>query len=714
MEKHEIIVPEGIRYVGEKNDKGDYRWNDFDLDNYKGPYIINKTLTGCGFTEYCLTNDKDVVLISPRRFLLENKEEQHEGEVYYFRNDNEVSIDFELDIDKDDLKSIQEKAEETEESKNKTTENLDRIKGNLRDTYRKFKRENPDKPFKILVTYDSFRHVKDVLKNLDNEGNDILSLSGDAFSNFFCVVDEFQSIFIDARFKSEAEITLLRELEGIKRLCFVSATPMLDKYLEMLDEFKDLPYYELNWSEKDPGRVKKPKIEIKFTRNLNEEAKRVINSYQQGKFDIRVNPDTKEVIESKEAVLFFNSVAGICQVIRTNQLHLDECNVICADTSKNRDAIKKAFNSVLKKEAEAIGEIPKYFKKIDKVIGKIPVKGESHKMFTFCTRTVYLGADFYSTNARTFVFSDANIDCLSVDISMDLEQILGRQRLLVNPWKDYAKVFIRTVSKKNITTEKEYIIRLNTKKKTTREMLNSYNEVSDKDTLAKNYLKIAKMCHYKDDYVSVRVEKDWTTGKIVRWIPEFNNLMMISDMRAFEVQQVDYADRFTVFSAVNQSGIEGATIKSCELVEEFNHYGDSKDKLRMLVRISEDEDLSGRDIASFLEMIPPKYKDYYLIVGPDRIKANSCRESDIKKELMKGALGNEADDKVISRMGDLFRIGCKYSKSGIKESLKKLYQELDYKKTAKATDLEILYVMKAIKLQEDGKWVNGFEILGKK
>jgi hypothetical protein len=77
-------------------------------------------------------------------------------------------------------------------------------------------------------------------------------------------------------------------------------------------------------------------------------------------------------------------------------------------------------------------------------------------------------------------------------------------------------------------------------------------------------------------------------------------------------------------------------------------------------------------------------------------------------------MGGSPDDKVISRMGDMFRIGCKYSKSGIKESLKKLYQELDYKKTAKATDLEVMYVMKAIKLQEDGKWVHGFEILGKR
>ena len=716
MEKHKIIVPKGIRYIGD--------WEGFDLENYEGPYIINKTLTGCGFTEHCLTNDKDIVLISPRRFLLENKEEQHQGDVYYFRNDNEVSVDFELDVEKDDLKAIQEKAEETKDSKNKTLENLDRIKRDLRNAYFTFKKNNPGKPFKILVTYDSFKHVKNVLKDIKKEGsvsyfdidNNSIVEAETEFDNFFCVVDEFQSIFIDARFKSEAEITLLKELDGCKKLCFVSATPMLDKYLEMLKEFKNLPYYELDWATEDPGRVKKPKIEIKFTKNLNEEAKFVITSYKNKKYDIRINPDTKEVIESKEAVFFFNSVGGICQVIRTNRLHLEECNIICADTSKNKEAVKKALNSVLKKEAEEKGLTPKYFTKNDKVIGKIPVKGEPHKLFTFCTRTVYLGADFYSTNARTFVFSDANIDCLSVDISMDLEQILGRQRLLINPWKDYAKVFIRTLSKKNITTEKEYNIRLNTKKKKTNQLLDTFNDAKEenKKTLAEKYLIDTKVSHYKNDYISVRIIKDWETNEVKDLIPEFNELMMISDMRAFEVQQVDYKDRFTVFSAVNQSGIEGATIKSCELVEKFNHFGDSTDRLRMLVEISNDSSLTTQDVYSFLGMIPSKYKDYYTIVGPDRIKANRYRELDIKRELMKNALGDGPDDKVISRIGDMFRVGHKYSKSGIKESLKKLYQELDYKKTAKATDLEVMYVMKAIKLQEDGKWVNGFEILGKR
>jgi hypothetical protein len=118
MERKEIIVPKGIRYIGE--------WKEFNLDIDDKPYILNKVLTGCGFTEYCLTNPEDIILVSPRRFLLENKEEQHSKEVYYFRNDNETSTDFELDVSKDDIKAIHEKAEDISEER-KVIENLDNL-----------------------------------------------------------------------------------------------------------------------------------------------------------------------------------------------------------------------------------------------------------------------------------------------------------------------------------------------------------------------------------------------------------------------------------------------------------------------------------------------------------------------------------------------------------------------------------------------------------
>ncbi len=714
MEKHEIIVPKGIRFVGEKDPETKRnKWEDYDIWNYDFPHILNKELTGCGYTEYCLNCIYPVVLISPRRFLLKNKLDQHPGDVYYFQNDDEVSTDYELDVG-DDKKGIEGKAKKIPEGKNKTLKNLDDLKSSFRAAIKAHRMCTPYKPIKILVTYDSFKHVKDCLQHLYyDEGNHKAGYEN-ILDRFQIVVDEFQSIFIDARFKSDAEIELLKQLKGIQRVCFVSATPMLDHYLEMLDEFKDLPYYSLNWEKEDPGRVRKPNLDVKFTiRSLNDEAKAVIDSYKKGKFDTRLDKDGN-LIESKEAVIYMNSVKGICQVIRSNMLHTDQVNILCAQTTDNRTKIRKAFNDVLRKETEDLMKHPTVPKDYD-VIGSIPLIGQQHKMFTLCTRTVYLGADFYSTNARTFIFSDANIDCLSVDISMDLEQILGRQRLKENPWKNCATMFVKVIDKKHTLEKEVFDKRIEEKVKSSQNLLRAFEETNPeyKFNVAVKYLRDAKASHYKDDYVAVTEVRNWTTGQIVKLDPVFNNLMMVSEMRAFDVQQIDYKDRFTVFSAVDQEGIEGATQKACEMAIEFNGVGDTSRKLKMLVELESLEEVTKKDISSFLELIPPKFKEYYTIMGPDFIRANKYQEADIRREWVK-RMSNKTID-VASEIYKVFEVGKRYSKSGAKDSLKSLYERLGYKKTAKATDLEEYFVLKGVKFDDgSGKFVHGFELLERK
>ena len=73
MEKQKIIVPKGIRYVGQEDPETGKRVWDYELSNYEFPHILNKKLTGCGYTEYCIKNKQKLILISPRKFLLENK-----------------------------------------------------------------------------------------------------------------------------------------------------------------------------------------------------------------------------------------------------------------------------------------------------------------------------------------------------------------------------------------------------------------------------------------------------------------------------------------------------------------------------------------------------------------------------------------------------------------------------------------------------------------
>ena len=89
MNKTVIQVPAGIRYISE--------WENYKLLEF--PHILDKRIPGCGFTEYCITNNQNVILASPRKILLENKEAQHPNEVLLIKNklDNVLRIDKNLE-----------------------------------------------------------------------------------------------------------------------------------------------------------------------------------------------------------------------------------------------------------------------------------------------------------------------------------------------------------------------------------------------------------------------------------------------------------------------------------------------------------------------------------------------------------------------------------------------------------------------------------------
>ncbi len=426
MEIKELVVPAGIRYISD--------WKEYNLSNFPFPHILDKVLTGCGYTESVILNQQDLILCSPRRMLLENKEDQHPGEVFYARNEILDSIEFDRVFTEQEMKKrirvdqlLKKKKVDLEQKKKETLERVLKLKNSVISYYRNQKLIG--KPVKIIVTYDSFLYVKEALA--------ALGVLGD----FQIVIDEFQSILVDAKFKSEAEIGLLYQLQDLQKICFVSATPMMEQYLEELDEFKNLPYYRLDWKTEDPGRIINPNLGIHKTYNILKDISDIIEDYKLGKFAVEAWIDDQGMIQeikSTEAVFYVNSVAMICQTIKRCKLLPEDCNILCAKTDENEKKVRKAFNDVIK----TIDGMPRISSKTP-VIGSIPKKGEPHKMFTFCTRTVYLGADFYSECARTFIFSDSNIDCLSVDISLDLPQILGRQRLDINPWKNHADLYIK-------------------------------------------------------------------------------------------------------------------------------------------------------------------------------------------------------------------------------------------------------------------------------
>ena len=592
MDKQKIVVPRGIRYIGE--------WRDFCFSNFSSKCIINKQLPGCGFTEYCIRGPENIILCSPRKMLLKNKKDQHIDDVYLVVNEMEKEVEVDKDLTKEP-KNV--KLEDVDIKKKDNSEIYQRLYNEISDyTY---KRYLENKPAKILVTYDSYRIVKDILSKLN------------IFDKFITVVDEFQSILHDARFKSDTELGFLVHLQQSPTAYFVSATPMMDEYLEMLDEFKDLPYYELDWYSSDSTRIIKPSLKVLTMKSVGTKAEEIIQKYLSGDFEEIVVLRNKIPIKvvSDEAVFYVNSVNHITSIIKKNNLTPDQCNILCSDTSDN-----------LKKIQRKLG---KKFK-----IGEVPLEGEKPKMFTFCTRTVYLGADFYSLCARSFIFSDSNIDSLAVDISEDLPQILGRQRLFANPWKNNATFYYRVTADYREMKPEDFQKIIDRKSEDTRNLLLAYGSAKDnsvKFTLAKTYQNNAKAYNYSNDYVAVNKIINSQTGEVILK-PVSNKLVLVNEIRAFRIQQIDYKDRFSVFSSI-RSNLTPDDIINRDVTKFLCIYETLTtihDKLKMLC---EYRFMSEDIIQIVLGQIPDsdEVKSYYLALGPQRLRALSYSVTFIKK-----------------------------------------------------------------------------------
>ena len=683
MIKSTIVVPSGIRYINQ--------WDSFSLPNH--PCIINKTITGCGFTEYCLTNSDNVILCSPRKILLENKAEQHKDTVLYAKSGLDTFVNFEKDL------STSSKKPEKEEKQPVSEEEIKDIITAFKESIKQYYQECTirQKPCKILVTYDSFRHVRSALES--------------SMSNFYVVIDEFQSVFTDAKFKSTTEIEFLTQLQGISNLSFVSATPMLDKYLEMLDEFKDLPYYELDWETEDPSRVSIPKLNTHSCyKSVLPAACEIIQKYLNSDFETTAVMKENEVtnVESREAVLYVNSVKNICDIISRCGLKPENTNVLCSNTDDNESKIRKAFGFTKKSFED------KYGKGVT-CIGKVPTREEKNKMFTLCTRTVYLGADFYSDNARTFIFSDANIDSLTVDITIDLPQILGRQRLEENPWKNRAELYYKTLDSKKSLTQEDFDAIREQKIKKTENLLLSYKltTAEAKHDLAETYQFVAKTANYKDNYVAVNTHGG---GDL---IPVFNNLVMINDMRSYEIQQVDYKDRFRVFNALGEQVKQSDLVQ--KILQEFENQPFFTGKMKYLYSLHMDEDVAKQVLNNIYDT---HYAKYYWTISASRAGSLEYQKGELEKEYQarlhpeivssKYTVEDlEKKEKAKDIILTTFLPDNKYLKSDIKETLRKIYEDCGYNKTPKASDLDEYFELRScqIKNKETGKKDHGFEIL---
>ena len=629
MERIKQIVPQGIKYISE--------WTDYDLP--RGHVIVDKGVTGCGYTEYTLTNNLPTVLCSPRKLLLENKFEQHQGDLNILYLKNEIK-------DINDIALLRNK-----------------IKNHI------FLCDEENLPIKFLVTYDSSHYIIDILKELG------------ILSDFYFIIDEFQSIFLDAFFKSDVEFDFVEYLQECPNVLYLSATPMLDKYLEKVDTFKNLPFYEIDWSM--TGVVENIIIKRKFSASLGSDCIKIVNQYQEGKFPSTFTSDNK-IVFSKEAVFYFNSISDIIRVINKTGLTSDQVNIICANDGVNEGKLKKIGHS----------------------IGKIPLRDEKNKMFTFCTKTAYIGSDFYSDNASSYVFADPNIKSLALDISLDLPQIVGRQRNRNNPFKNNIIIFYKTKRKDDKDlTEEEFRKTQEERKRLTKDLLNGFITLTQSQQLGylqklKSDIEVSK---YENDFISISKKTNQ---------PVYNSFIEIAQERGWEVSQKDYQDKISVTKSLEnltsdiseyQSDIEKEVQDFLD--NKFYSTGIFKYKMKMYCEFM-DKYKGNKEVSDiiYFKIKDPKYRKYYNFYGTKGCKSVSYEE----KKLELGMINTSKSDELSSVVYKKFKTGEKYTLKDIKQVLQAIYRDLGIMSKAKATDLEKYYSLSSILITENGKRIRGY------
>lgn len=642
IDKEEIIVPNNIRFISE--------WKGYTLPN--GICIIDKGVTGCGYTEYCLTNDNWVVLCSPRKLLLENKAEQHKDDSNILYVKNEIIVK---------LEEVGIKERAIREFKNT-------IKSHVYNCI------NCNKAPKFMITYDSLHYLVEALDEIS------------MLNKFIYVIDEFQSIFLDSYFKAEIEINFILSLKGCENIIYLSATPMLDRYLSKLDEFKFLKFYKLIW--KGNQFVDKVKITKKKVRSLSKECEKIIVNYLTENFPKTLSQDGN-LIQSKEAVFYFNSVSEIIKIIKTLNLKKEEVNIICSDTIKNRKKISKINHS----------------------IGRVPLKGEKNKMFTFCTSTAYIGVDFYSDCAKTYVFASPNVDCLALDISLDLPQIAGRQRNRFNLFKNEIVVFYTVKSEGVLSLSKESFDKLQEERNNNTDLLlDMYNQIKDdpkkKELYVGKLISSIKVDKYSKDFVSVSL----LNGRPVK-----NRLIEIATERSWDVIQDQYLNDINVTRSLQEISNDIKTEYSRESIivhkfldEYFNRTNVFHEKMKMYCEFS-DLFSKDKDVLDYLNFCikDPEFSLFYKYYGTKGCSSRKFRKNDLEQ----GWSNDLKENDVLNEIFKHFSVGKSYTKSYIKETLNNIYSRVGINKKAKAVDLEKYFNLSRVRIkQPNNKLSEGFRL----
>lgn len=629
-------MPPSCRYMS------DYDKLINDLLPIYGKFILNKTLTGCGGTSLFLNSGLMVVIISPRIQVLKNKHKQYPD-----------SFLFHIPQCSDRPSAIKQKMEDLNSYLH------------LHYGLTPFGQQPPP-PAKILVTLDSVGKVLSVLESCS------------IIDKFLFVVDEFQCLMGDAIFKGTVDMNFLVNIDNrARRICYLSATPIPEIYLDYIPQLANLPYYKLQW---DPAVIEEPTLKVRQMKKGENAVKlctELIQKYRNnGYFERKIIQGN--VVYSREACIFLNELKSIIRIIEKNNLLPEEVTILCSESKSS--------------------ELPKGF-----TIGGLCTDRNKpiNKTFTFCTKASFEGVDLYSTNASTYIFIDGGKEWLSLDVAIDLSQILGRQRLDSNPFRHDATLYYKTVP--NPVTEVEFRQKQSEMEQTTKERLDMYDasQEQSKKWLVDLHLKISPEEKFVSDYVDVIQENGQSTLG-------FNYLVMAAKWNQWYQRRYYYSNSHQLISGI-QSAL-GIGRKPVEVRTFESWYNNASDKDKLAGYADFRNKYSQYDEWIYQNpFIDLRFHQWYATFGYSTLLEQNFQEDKVEMLYDEYCL----KDQIKTACMNVFEVGKYYSKKEVKSMLQQIYYQSGlYQKIAKATDLsQYVNCREVQRIDGQGKRVWYIEIL---
>lgn len=646
MQYQEINVPVQYRYLSQ--------WQDLlNILPQQGKYILNKVNTGCGGTTLFLQSAQPTILVSPRSNVLYSKSAQFPN-AHLFRKKTDTSTS--VPVLKERLRDY-----------------INMCNGSFHCPMMQ-----PIIP-KILVTIDSYSYVAEQLAFMG------------LLDHFTVLVDEFQCLMSDSKFKGRVELEFLHNLRGVNSVCYMSATPIDESYLNFFPDFADVScYYKLVWNAsvlETPNLDMRPYKPKQSSKGICRE---IIQGYRQnGYFAQKIVNGC--LVNSTEVVIFLNEVRSIVSIIEENKLQPDEVNVLCSPSNK--------YVKDLKRLGVHIGEL------------STDPCNPVNRIFTFATRASFEGVDFYSNSAFTYIFCDGVLEWNKNDLITDVPQILGRQRL-DQPFRKDAILYYRANSKTNSAA---IIERIKAKEEATQRWIDIFN-ASDEQTkmmLKDGIMKRSKETRYQDDYVEF--VDDMQGGFVLRE----NYLVKSTELRDWQLSNYVYNKPMNIIkTVVGQTGINATNCHGYTTItgvaaldkfkQEFFKATTFPEKMRIYTEMRELYPEHTNDLYQNA-FIDYHFHQAYDMLGGNKLRALRFREKDIVEAVSSVMLHQI----VIEECKIVFAVGNYYQMADVKVMLQEIYNKAGINATAKANDLP-QFMPSAVKRQltnpANSKRVHYYEI----